>query len=419
MRPLVDVSTLGARKRWAFDAAFVAMIVGLPALTWYLSIAFLHHDAALVWPDAAFWSRVEPPTWTAAGFWLGWVAFQAALAAWLPGHTVRGEPLPDGRRLGYRLNGLAAFVLSLALAAALGAAGVVPATFLHDRFGELVTTANLLVMAGCVVLAVWGRRQATPEERERNALEAFFVGACRNPRVGGFDLKFFCEARPGMILWVLIDLSLAAKQHALHGTVSNAMVLVCALQILYVADYFWFEDAILTTWDIKHEPFGFMLGWGCLVWVPFTYCLQPLYLVGQPGPLPAWGFGAVLVVGLTGYWIFRTANLQKHRFRSDPTRKIWGAKPEVIETASGGRLLVSGWWGIARHANYLGDWLLGLSWSLTCGFGRLLPYFYPAYFAVLLVHREWRDARHCAARYGEDWEAYRRRVRWRIVPGLY
>jgi protein-S-isoprenylcysteine O-methyltransferase Ste14 len=197
------------------------------------------------------------------------------------------------------------------------------------------------------------------------------------------------------------------------------MVLVCALQILYVADYFWFEDAILTTWDIKHEHFGFMLAWGCLVWVPFTYCLQPLYLVFHPAPLPVWAAGAVAALGLTGFWIFRTANLQKHRFRSDPTRKIWGEKPEVIETADGGRLLVSGWWGLARHANYLGDWLMGLSWSLCCGFGRLLPYFYPAYFAVLLVHREWRDARHCRARYGADWEAYTRRVRWRIVPGVY
>ena len=82
-----------------------------------------------------------------------------------------------------------------------------------------------------------------------------------------------------MILWVLIDLSFAAKQLELHGTVSNAMLLVCFFQILYVADYFWFEDAILTTWDIKHENFGFMLAFGDLCWVPFTYTLQARYLV--------------------------------------------------------------------------------------------------------------------------------------------
>ena len=65
-----------------------------------------------------------------------------------------------------------------------------------------------------------------------------------------------------MILWVLIDVSLAAKQLELTGTISNAMLLVCFFQILYVVDYFYFEDAILTTWDIKHENFGFVLGWG-------------------------------------------------------------------------------------------------------------------------------------------------------------
>ncbi len=56
---------------------------------------------------------------------------------------------------------------------------------------------------------------------------------------------------------------------------------------------------------------------------------------------------------------------------------------------------------------------------VTCGFGSLLPYFYPIYFAFLLIHRERRDHQRCAAKYGEDWDRYCRRVRWRIVPGLY
>ncbi|MFQ5694933.1 MAG: M48 family metalloprotease, partial [Terriglobia bacterium] len=50
-----------------------------------------------------------------------------------------------------------------------------------------------------------------------------------------------------------------------------------------------------------------------------------------------------------------------------------GRPPEFIETAGGGRLLVSGLWGRARHLNYLGDWLMGLAWSLPCGFAHGLP----------------------------------------------
>jgi protein-S-isoprenylcysteine O-methyltransferase Ste14 len=222
-----------------------------------------------------------------------------------------------------------------------------------------------------------------------------------------------------MILWVLVDLSLAAKQFELHGNVSNAMLLVCFFQILYVADYFYFEDAILTTWDIKHENFGFMLAWGCMVWIPFAYSLQPLYLVAHPEPLPWWGAAGVFLLNALGFYIFRSSNLQKHRFSSDPMEPIWGDKPEFIKTERGTLLLTSGWWGIARHSNYLGDWLMGLAWSLNCGFGRLLPYFYPIYFAILLIHREWRDAKHCADKYGRDWDRYTGKVRWRIIPGIY
>jgi hypothetical protein len=49
----------------------------------------------------------------------------------------------------------------------------------------------------------------------------------------------------------------------------------------------------------------------------------------------------------------------------------------------------------------------------------LLPYFYPIYFAILLIHREWRDSKHCAEKYGVDWERYTAKVPWRIIPRVY
>jgi delta14-sterol reductase/lamin-B receptor len=410
---------MSPQTRAFFNVSFVGMIVFLPLLTWYFSIAILHYDAALVWPDATFWSHVAPPTLGSVSLYLLWIGFQALLFAWLPGRATEGAPLPDGRRLEYRLNGLLALGLTAVVAAAAVLVGWLPGGFLFDLFPALVTTSNLVVIVGCLWLLAFGRRQATEEERKLNWLEAYTVGACRNPRIGAFDLKFFCESRPSMILWVVIDLSLAAKQLELHGSVSNAMALVCFFQVLYVVDYFWFEDAILTTWDIKHENFGFMLGWGCLVWIPFAYSLQPLYLVAHPEPLPVWGAAGIFLLNALGYFIFRTSNLQKHRFSSDPMQPIWGEKPEFIQTERGSLLLTSGWWGISRHSNYLGDWLMGLSWSLTCGFGRLIPYFYPIYFAILLLHREWRDGKHCAAKYGADWDRYTKKVRWRIIPGIY
>ena len=46
------------------------------------------------------------------------------------------------------------------------------------------------------------------------------------------------------------------------------------------------QDAILTTMDIVHDGFGFMLAFGDLAWVPFLYCLQPRFLLESKFDLP-------------------------------------------------------------------------------------------------------------------------------------
>lgn len=416
----MDVTRQAPGRRALNNVGFALMLLGCPALTWYVTIAIRHYDGALVLPDADFLARIEGPTLTSVGFYLAWLGLQLTYAVVLPGRIEHGAPLPDGRTLPYRLNGLSAFVLTLLTALGLVLGGVLPATFLFDQLGPLVTTANLVVLGLCALVHAFGRRQADASERLRNPLEAYVIGATLNPRTGSFDWKFFCESRPGMILWVLLDFSLAAAQHARHGQVSNAMLLVVAFQLLYVADYFVMEEAILSTWDIRHEPLGFMLCWGCLVWIPFTFSLQALYLVDHAQHLPALGAAALVLLNVAGYVIFRGANLQKHRFRKAPdATTIWGKPPRFIETARGTKLLTSGFWGLSRHSNYLGDLMMALAWCMTTGFARVVPYFYFVYFVILLVHRERRDNDHCAAKYGVDWDAYTRLVRWRIVPFVY
>lgn len=74
---------------------------------------------------------------------------------------------------------------------------------------------------------------------------------------------------------------------------------------------------------------------------------------------------------------------------------------------------------MSRHINYLGDWLMSLSWSLPCGFATPIPYFYPVYFGILLLHRERRDDHKCRTKYGEDWKKYCEQVKYRIIPGIY
>lgn len=90
---------------------------------------------------------------------------------------------------------------------------------------------------------------------------------------------------------------------------------------------------------------------------------------------------------------------------------------KYLQTKAGSKLITSGWWGASRHINYLGDWLMALSWCLPCGFATPIPYFYPIYFGFLLIHRERRDDHKCRMKYGEDWEKYCKIVKYRIIPG--
>jgi delta14-sterol reductase len=51
--------------------------------------------------------------------------------------------------------------------------------------------------------------------------------------------------------------------------------------------------------------------------------------------------------------------------------------------------------------------------------GSLGVWLYPLYYVALLVPRQLDDDRRCAAKYGALWDAYVKRVPYRIVPGVY
>jgi protein-S-isoprenylcysteine O-methyltransferase Ste14 len=398
----------------------IIMLVALPLLVYYLWICLAFNHGQLVLPSVEMLRYVELPTGTSVCLVAGWLVFQSLLQISAPGKWVEGTPLANGTRLAYKMNGWFAWWFTWALLAGGLVLKLYSPTILADQFGPLLSTANVFTYLFCAWLYWHGRRRVTENAPVTgNPIYDFWTGTTRNPRIGNFDLKLFFEARPGLIAWVAIDLSLAAKQFELHGVVTTPMVLVCVFHFWYVADYYLHEEAILTTWDIKHENFGWMLCWGDLVWVPFTYTVQAYYLVEHTHDLPWWGTLAIVLLNIIGYIIFRGANSQKHEFRRGPSQLIWGKPAAYVETAQGTLLLASGWWGLSRHMNYFGDLLMGLAWCLPCLFASPLPYFYIVYLTILLVHRERRDHHMCALRYGDDWDAYCRQVRYRIIPGVY
>lgn len=62
---------------------------------------------------------------------------------------------------------------------------------------------------------------------------------------------------------------------------------------------------------------------------------------------------------------------------------------------------------------------MALAWSLPTGCETPIPYFYIAYFTVLLMHRQLRDDENCEKKYGKDWEKYKKLVPYRIIPYVY
>lgn len=346
-------------------------------------------------------------------------------------------------------------------------------TFIWDNYIQLIT-ANLgiaLTLACYVYASSFSVKAGNKEKRELaagghsgNLVYDWFIGRELNPRVeipvfGTIDIKAFCELRPGMLGWMLLNLAFVAHQYKLYGYVSDSILLITAFQALYVFDALYMESAILTTMDITTDGFGFMLAFGDLVWLPFIYSLQARYLAVYPVHLGLTGILGVLVVQGFGYYIFRGANNEKNRFRTNPKDpKV--AHLKYMETTSGSKLLISGWWGTARHINYLGDWIMAWSYCLPTGiagyliqqgspmsadgkqpvdghifqgtrvgtrvvqgeakgWGMAITYFYVVYFAILLIHREMRDEEKCLRKYGKDWEEYRKKVPWRILPYIY
>ncbi|KAG7322756.1 hypothetical protein KOW79_014102 [Hemibagrus wyckioides] len=403
----------------AIGAACLIVLLPITVL-FLLSVCVSEEGAVFHWPPALpHQSDLCDPR--AVFIITGWICTHILLYLLPVGKVSEGLVLRDGSRLKYPINGFHALCVTAVLVCVCVCLGV-PLALLYELMVPLAVCA--VGVAFLLSLYLYARSFWAPTHalaiggNTGHAVYDFFIGRELNPRIGSFDLKYFCELRPGLIGWVVLNAVMLLKEVELRGSPSVSMLLVNAFQLLYVTDALWNEEAVLSTMDIVHDGFGFMLAFGDLVWVPFTYGLQAAFLVSHPHMLTPFRALAIILLNGIGYYVFRKSNSQKNQFRRDPTHKSV-RHLETIATATGKRLLVSGWWGFVRHPNYLGDILMALAWSLPCGFSHILPYFYVLYFSALLVHREARDERQCRAKYGAAWEAYCRRVPYRIIPYIY
>jgi 7-dehydrocholesterol reductase len=342
---------------------------------------------------------------------------------------VFGPPTPAGLRMRYTDNGLLAWAITHLAFLALLTSGWMRPGLVFDELGGMLVLTSLAGFAGALLVYIKGR--VAPSGRDAgtsgNVLFDFFWGVELHPRLGALDLKQFAISRVAMMGWSIIVLACVAKQYGELGTVSSGLAVCAALQIAYVARFMWWEAGYFGTLDVMHDRFGFYLLWGVFGWLPAVYPSAPLFLAIHPVDLGAAGTLLVLAVGAAALAVTHLADAQRQRVRETNGQcLVWGRTPVLIRaryaTGSGDKeslLLVSGYWGMARHFHYASEIALALAWSVPCGTVALLPYFYPAYLAVLLLHRAYRDDRRCRRKYGAFWDEYCARVPYLVLPGIF
>eukprot|EP00928_Gymnodinium_smaydae_P087767 TRINITY_DN71989_c0_g1_i1.p1 TRINITY_DN71989_c0_g1~~TRINITY_DN71989_c0_g1_i1.p1 ORF type:complete len:501 (+),score=87.92 TRINITY_DN71989_c0_g1_i1:145-1647(+) len=395
----------------------------------------------------------------------GWLLLQLAFQQFMPGRMQDGVLLKNGNRLPYKLNGWKSWCATWALVIGSVYGGLIDPTVLYRHLGSLMVWANIYSYAIALYLYIdfgllWRRWVDSPEFEEdwgvfslKDFFHDYWMGTARNPRIFHFlgypvDLKFFFEARPGLILWVLVNYSNVAAMY--YDCNVNKREVVCepqgdfsriplAILIIslshhyYIFDYFWHEEAILTTTDIRHEPFGFMLMWGDFGFLPWMYTnsftryiasVRPRYVGNQYLDV------LCILLWIMAQALFRLTNIQKHNFRSYAAKnnndlseyKVWGKPVTYVKTREGSLMLTSGFWGMCRHPNYMPDMIMAFTWWLNCTAHDtfpLIPFGYVIYFWSMDIHRFFRDEQRCHEKYGEDWDAYVKAVPYCLIPGVW
>jgi len=253
-----------------------------------------------------------------------------------------------------------------------------------------------------------------------------YHGLLRSTTIFGVDAKQLINARIGMMLWQILIItygfSAFHKNHDNPGLVVNIL-----LQTLYIIKFYVWEEGYYNTLDVTMDNLGFYIVWGCLTFIPFLYTLPTYYMVIN-NPKMHWPeSSAIMLFGMfaisMNYWV----DYQKQIFiESGGKTSIWGADAKYIEVSyqvrdeiKTGKLLVSGFWGIVRHANYLFEIMLSIAWCLPAVKTSFVPFLYPLFIVILLLHRIHRDEKKCKEKYENGWDRYCELVKWKMIPYVF
>jgi protein-S-isoprenylcysteine O-methyltransferase Ste14 len=355
------------------------------------------------------------------GFFAPWIVCAVVVvlhlvvpARWVDGY-VRDEKTNVPLR--YRLNGLRVFVVTGVLSVLACDHGLVAWDFLFVHRWEGFAGACALGLLFTVAIVF------TAPPSGRGVLADVYFGRRANPQWGGgrLDAKMVLYTFGAILLALNIWSFVAHQRMAFPDAPSLGAIVYAALFTFFLVEYLFFEEVHLYTYDFFAENVGYKLGWGCIAFYPYFYCVGLWSEAAKPDPHPLTALlVAAAIVFFAGWMLSRGANLQKFFFKTHPETKVFGLLAPKAIGEPGRRLLCSGFWRLSRHINYLGEILMAVGLALALGApGDPWPWLYPLYYVALLVPRQIDDDKRCAAKYGALWDEYCRRVRFRIVPGVY
>jgi 7-dehydrocholesterol reductase len=379
-----------------------------------------------------FWLRVWGLPWA---YNPGIVKFLGLLTVWagasqfLPGETYKVKtPTVEGHVPEYRHNGMLFYFITCVAMVAVDVSGLLDFTgfFLH-QYQDIVLH---LQWYGCVVAIllyikpfVIGR---CPGEYSRSGFPIFdfYWGTELYPRLFGVDVKMLTNNRFGMILWQIVIYAFWRSQPTNSAALASFL-----LQSYYCAKFYHWEEGYMNSIDIITDRGGFYICYGCIGFLAPIFCTESHYFAVHAPQMPlAWVLGVVVTcfsATTLQYWI----DQQRLEFRQQWPKpaEIWGKPAEFIVAKYEGPngeiksnpLLCSGYWGLARHTNYMLEWVITFCFGVVGGFESLIPFTYFLTIFIITFHRSDRDDAKCSAKYGTFFAEYKQKVPYRIVPGVY
>ena len=281
---------------------------------------------------ARFVSLAPRPTWRAAAIIVGWVLAQLVLLRFLPGKWFDAPITPQGNQPRYRVNGIAAWLVTH-LGLLLGFfAGLWSPASVYRQLGSLLVTLNLGALAFCGFLYWKGRRHpsSTDAVYSGHFIFDFFQGTELHPTLFGTSLKQLINCRVSMMGWSLLVLCCLGYQYETFGSVASSMLvsaglLVLSVQVLLLGK----RVSHLARYHARSIRLLYLLGRlgvGARAVHHFG-----AYLATHPIQLSLWWSLLLSAACLISLWMNYAADAQRQRVRAtDGKTTVWGKPPRIL-----------------------------------------------------------------------------------------